>query len=60
MEIKMNKWFSSEESDVRKDIILVVSGQFRNKVVLQSLGAEPQVQDDHTEETGRGNDITKV
>lgn len=30
-----------------KDIVLVVSGQFSDKIVLESLGAEPQVEDDH-------------
>ena len=33
---------------VKKDIVLVVGGQLSHKVVLKSLGTEPQVEYDHT------------
>lgn len=31
----------------RKDIVLVMSGQFSHKVVLKSLRTKPQVENDH-------------
>lgn len=31
----------------KKDIVLVMSRQFSHKIVLESLGTKPQVEDDH-------------